>query len=220
VSFLYRFAITITRKQPYLDWANRLGDGAPELTEDLAQDRRTIYLVPESTAEPDRAALLDQFWEQIFEEELSAWDLDSNAWPAPKTREMFDAWFDADVVTSAVMDLTPDEPLTEAEVEGIDLDDALHSCAWCDIELVDGAGRFVAFKLADRARLAYREGLVVPLIVDDDRTVVGIMTSGDSDEARAGEDLLFRACTGGCERALRSVVPKALRNMFRRLPSA
>jgi hypothetical protein len=49
MSFLYRAALTITRKQPYIDWANSQGDGGPELTAELANDRRTIYLVPESS---------------------------------------------------------------------------------------------------------------------------------------------------------------------------
>ena len=41
MSFLYRSAVTITRKQPYLDWANSLDDGGPAQTEELSQrDRR------------------------------------------------------------------------------------------------------------------------------------------------------------------------------------
>jgi hypothetical protein len=82
MSFLYRSAITITRKQPYIDWANSFADGGPELTQELADDRRTIYLVPESDNEPDLATLLDQFWEQIFEEELAAWMVHDKDWRA------------------------------------------------------------------------------------------------------------------------------------------
>ena len=214
MSFLYRFAITIVRKQPYIDWANGTDDDSPELTADLAHDRRTIYLVPESDGEPDAAALLDEFWQRMFEKELGAWIENGDRWPTPLTREMFDAWFDAEV-TGSVYDLTPEEPLTHADVEMADLDDAVHRCAWCDIEIDEDAGRFVAFKLADRTRLAHREGLVVPLSVNDERVVVGIMSPADSDAAREGEDLAFRACTSRCEKALRSAVPKALRKVFR-----
>jgi hypothetical protein len=212
MSFLYRFAITMTRKQPYIDWANSLGDGPP-LAAEVARDGRTIYLVPESTDEPDRAALLDEFWERIFEQELSAWVIDNGSWPQPLTREMFDSWFDADV-TSAVYDLTPDEPLTEADVEMLELDDALHRCAWCDAELGDDDGRFVAFMLADRTRLAHRAGLVVPIRLDEERIVIGVMSLADSDQARDGEDLAFRACSSRCEKALRKAVPRALRKTF------
>lgn len=50
---LYRVAITITRKTPYIDWANSLGDDSPELTADLARQRRTVYLAPDSDEEPE-----------------------------------------------------------------------------------------------------------------------------------------------------------------------
>jgi hypothetical protein len=214
MSFVYRHAITITRKQPYVDWANGLEEDGPELTKELADDRKTIYLVPESDDRADLERFLDEFWEHIFEEELAAWMLEDATWPKPLTRDMFDAWFDADL-TDSVYDLTPEEPLTEAEVEAANLDEAVHRCAWCDIEVDEGAGRFVGFKLEDRGRLAHREGLVVPLVVDDERFVMGVMSRADSDAARAGEDIVFRACTSRCEKGIRKAVPKALRTALR-----
>jgi hypothetical protein len=214
MSFLLRFAITITRQQPYIDWANSLDEDGPVLTAELADDRRTIYLVPESDDRPSLESLLDECWEQIFEEELAAWMVHDEDWPKPRTREMFVTWFDAEL-TDSVFDLTPDEPLTQAEVEGADLDDAVHRCAWCDIEVDDSSGRFVGVKLADRDRFAHRAGLVLPLAVDDERVVIGIMSQADSDGARAGEDLVFRACTSRCEKAIRKAVPQALRRLSR-----
>ena len=214
MSFLYRFAVTITRKQPFIDWANSFDDDV-ELTAEIADAGRTIYLVPETTDEPDRAEILDEFWDSIFEQELGAWVLSDEKWPAPRTREMFDEWFDAEI-TSAVFDLTPDEPLTQQQVELIDLEEAVSRCAWCEIDLVEGAGRVVGFKVADADRFAEREGLTVPIPIDEDRIVVALVPPRDSEPARAGEDLVFRACSTRCERALRSVVPKALRRLSRR----
>lgn len=213
MSFLYRVAIAITRKQPYIDWANSFDDDGPELTAELADDRRTVYLVPESDKEPDLESLLGEFWQQIFEEELSGWMQQEEDWPTPLTRALFDAWFDAEV-SDSVFDLTPEEPLTQADVEAEDLAYAIQRCAWCDIEVDEGAGRFVGFGLADRGRVAHREGLVLPLVIDDERVVIGIMSHADSDKAKAGEDLLFRACTSRCEKALRKAVPKALRKLL------
>jgi hypothetical protein len=210
MSFLYRAALTITRKQPYIDWANSQGDGGPELTAELANDRRTIYLVPESSQEPDLALLIEEFWEQIFEEELAAWMLDEETWPTPISREMFAAWF-ASEVTSSVFDLTPEEPLTQADVEDADLAYTAGHCAWCDIVIGDDSGRFVGFPLEDRSRFASREGLVISFALDRNRSVVGIMSVADSPAARAGDDVSFRACTSRCEKALRKAVPKALR---------
>ena len=215
MSLLYRVAIAITRKQPYVDWANSFDDGGPELTPELA-DSRTIYLAPESDEEPDLDTVLKEFWQQIFEEELSGWMTQESDWPAPLTRELFDAWFSAEL-TDSVFDLTPEEPLTQADVDLEELADAASHCAWCDLELDEEAGRAVVFKLTDRDRLSHRAGLTLPLIVNDEQVVVGIMSLEDSDEARAGGDVLFRACTSRCEKAIRKAVPKALSKMRQQL---
>ena len=209
MSTIYRAAITITRKQPYIDWANSFDDGGPQLTEDLARDRRAVYLVTESDR-PELSPLVDEFWEDIFEEELAAWMENENDWPAPRTREMFDAWFDAEL-TDSVFDLVPEQPLTQTDVELGDLDYAIHHCAWCDLDLEPEAGRFVGFALEGRERVSHREGLVLSLPIDEERVVHGVLSQADSDEARAGEDLVFRVCTSRCEKGLRKAVPKALR---------
>src|SRR5262252_6074372 len=135
MSFLYRFAVAITRKQPYLDWANSLNDGV-ELTPEMSDENRTIYLVPETTPEAVLSTILDDYWEGIFELELGSWLPDDARWPSDRTRAMFDAWFDVDV-TSNVYDLSPEEPLTQQQVEAMDLDVALSQCAWCEIDLED-----------------------------------------------------------------------------------
>ena len=209
MSFLYRTAITITRKQPYLDWANSFDDGGPKLTEQFNEDRRTIYLVPE-VDRPKLPEILDEFWQDIFEEELAAWMEHEDDWPKLLSRELFDTWFDVEM-TDSVVDLVPDEPLTELDIEVADLEYAISHCAWCDSEIEPEAGRFAGFKMPDRDRFAHREGLVLSLAIDDERVVNGIMTRADSAEARAGEDLVFRACTSRCEKAIRKAVPKALR---------
>ena len=209
MAVLYRSAVTITRKQPYIDWANSCDDDGPELTSELAGARRTIYLVGESDNRLDLRTLLDDYWEEIFDEELATWMEGEDGWPAPRTREMFDAWFDAEI-TDTVFDLVPEEPMTETDVELADISDALHFCAWCDLEIEEGQGRFVGFRLSDRDRFADRAGLAVSLRIDRDRSVLGMVAPDNSTEAD-GEDLGFRACSSRCEKALRKAVPKALR---------
>ena len=210
MSFLYRTAITVIRKQPYIDWANSVDDDGPGLTNELAQDRRTVYLVEEADARPDLRQLLDDHWEDIFEEELAMWMESEDEWPAPRAREMFDTWFDAEV-TDTVIDLAPDQPLTVVDVELSDLTYALGHCAWCELEIDEGHGRFAEFKVADRERFAHREGLTVAIPIDDEQILIGVVPLSDSEEARAGYDLLFRVCTSRCEKAIRKVIPKALR---------
>jgi ribosomal protein L24E len=208
--FLYRSAVTVTRKQPYIDWANSFDDGGPDLTKELAEDRRTIYLVGESDHRHDLPTLLDDYWEEIFEEELAMWMEPEDDWPSPRTREMFDAWFDAEI-TDTVFDLVPEQALTETDVELADLHDALRLCAWCDLEIEEGEGRFVGFKLPDRDRFAHRAGLTVSLRISSEHSVMGVVSPEESEEAEEGEDLVFRACTSRCEKAIRKAVPKALR---------
>jgi len=208
--FLYRTAVTVIRKQPYVDWANSFDDGGPELTNELADDRRTVYLVGESDGRPDLRRLLDDYWEEIFEEELAMWMEAEDDWPASRTREMFDAWFDAEI-TDAVIDLVPEQPLTQTDVELADLSEAFHLCAWCDVAIEESQGRFVAFKLPQRDRFAHRAGLTLSLLVGHGRTIMGAVTPEDSKEAADGDDIVFRACSSRCEKAIRKVVPKALR---------
>jgi len=100
-------------------------------------------------------------------------------------------------------------------VEEMDLDYAVRHCAWCDIEVDDGQGRFAGFKLANRERWAHREGLTVPLDLGGEQIALGVMSLADSDAARSGDDFVFRACTSRCEKALRKAVPKALRKIRR-----
>jgi hypothetical protein len=212
MSFLYRFALTVTRRQPYLDWANSFDDGGPTLSEELARDRRTIYLVPESSSEPDLARLLDEFWQDIFDAELAIWMDDEATWPAERTREMFDAWFDVEP-TSAVYDLTPEEPLTQSEIDAEEFVHAMGHCAWCELEVDEHAARFAAFKLPDRSRFAGREGCTLSFGVDEQQTVTGIMTPHNSEEALAGEDIVFMVCSSRCEKAVRKAVPRAMRHV-------
>ncbi len=211
MGFIYRTAVSITRKQPYVDWANSFEDDGPELTLDLAQRRDTIYLVGTAEYEQSLEDVLSEWWPDIFEEELAGWMEDEADWPATRTREMFDTWFDAGIADS-VIDLAPDEPLTEEDVELEDLAVALGTCAWCERELEEGEGRFTGFALADREHLAHREGRVLTLFVGRERVVAGVVTPAASEAARAGDDLVFRVCSTRCEKPLKKLVPRALRN--------
>lgn len=210
---LHRFALTITRKQPYADWANTDEPDPVRYTDELP---RTVYLVPAIESGTAITDLLDEFWPDIFEEELAGWNEDEASWPAQRTRELFDRWFDAEL-TDTVVDLIPEEPLTQADMEHAALTDVLHHCAWCDLELEPTEGRNVTFTVPERDRLASREGLSLTLFVDKEQALAGIVTSEDSPAAAAGEDLLFRACSSRCEKRIRKEAPRALRRLLEHL---
>ncbi len=219
MSYLYRHALFVSRKQAYLDWANGLNDDGPDLSEDVSLRQRTVYLVPEVDAEPDVGAQLDQFWEDIFYQELASWSISEEGWPPRRTREMFDQWFDVEL-NESVYDLTPEEPLTQTEVDLEDLAEASGRCAACGLDVEQGEGRFVGFKLVDRSRFESFQGRVFPLPVNEEEAVLTIVTPPESDEARSGDDLLVRACSSRCEKVIRKSVPPALRSWSRRFEQA
>ena len=211
---LHRSALTITRKQPYADWANNDEPDPVRYTDELP---RTVYLVPAIDSLTTITEMLDEFWPDIFVEELSAWNEDEATWPAQRTRELFDRWFDAEL-TETVVDLIPEEPLTASDMEHAVVADVLQHCAWCDLELEPTEGRNVTLTVPERERLASREGLSLTLFVDEERALAGIVTTEDSPAAAAGEDLIFRACSSRCEKLIRKEAPRALRRLLERLP--
>jgi hypothetical protein len=78
----------------------------------------------------------------------------------------------------------------------------------------------VGFKLNNRALYAPFEGRVLPLPLDDAQdaaVVLTLVTRQDSEAAKTGDDVVVRVCSSGCEKAMRSVVPKALRRLTREL---
>jgi hypothetical protein len=217
MGFIYRTPLLITRRQPFVDWANSSDDDeSPLFTEELAR-RRDVYLVsmPEGEATVDE--LVDSWWQGIFEEQLYAWEEDESTWPADRTRAMFDEWFEVEQ-GDIVFDLAPDEPLTDENMDVDALQAALNTCAWCERELEEGAGQFVGFLVGDRDSLEDRESYAFSLPIDENRVVIGVVPPADSDARREGGDIIFKACSRDCERRLKKAVPPALRRTLGELP--
>jgi hypothetical protein len=219
MSFLYRHGLLISRKKPYLDWANSLDDEEASLSLEVSGANRSLYLVPEVAGQPDLSDLVEEFWVRIFEEELGAWMIDPQTWPNPRTREMFDEWFDVEL-NDSVFDLTPDEPLTQADVDANDLAELMGHCAACGLDVEADEGRVVGFKLNNRELYAPFEGRAIPLALgsdDDSDTVLVLVTARGSEAAKAGDDVVVNVCSSRCEKVMRSVVPQALRRLTSRI---
>jgi hypothetical protein len=182
---------------------------------ELAQ-LRDVYLGPNSDAPQTLDAVLDQIWEEIFEEELFAWSTDEQEWPARRTRQMFDAWFAAELCDS-VIDLVPDEPLTEEDVDLEALQIALNTCAFCGADVPVDSGRMAAFKLSDRSLFQHVEGRALGLSVGPQRIITVVVTSEDSTPAQEGADVIGRACSRRCEKQIEKLVPRALHELQERL---
>lgn len=73
----------------------------------------TVYLLPEYFYDTEQEALLDQFYDLIFEEQLNGWWTDESDWPVNRDLTTFKEWFDVEF-HSAVLDLV-DAPLEDDE---------------------------------------------------------------------------------------------------------
>jgi hypothetical protein len=106
---LNRGVVIVTPKQPYLDWAAGLDDSG--IVPDI-NDEKTIYLIPSFESTEDAWSLLEEIYEEIFDNELFGWHTDPSAWPPNRSFEMFQEWFHIEF-HSVVEDLCDYEILDE-----------------------------------------------------------------------------------------------------------
>ncbi len=100
----------MTPRAPFLEWAERQGDGSPY----PVGSERTVYLLPTYAMQAEVEEMLEHYYDLIFESELEDWMSDQSTWPKDRTYEMFRQWFDVEV-DSVVVDLVAGEPLVEDE---------------------------------------------------------------------------------------------------------
>jgi hypothetical protein len=209
MAYLHRTPLLLTRKQPYVDWANR-ADGDPQMTLELASTP-AVYAVSDSETEEGQEPTLDQViesrWQEIFECELAGWVEDEATWPANRSLEMFGEWFEVRM-GHGVFDLDEDEPLTEDDLDAAEIEYAMNVCGWCGTDLSEDRSE-VSFRMTDRAWLEERRGRVISVVLDDDHVATGVVPDGDEPRA-SGEDVIFFACSHDCEEALNTHVPAAL----------
>ena len=105
-----RSALLVTPRAPFLQWAERHGDGVPY----PVGEERTVYLLPSYAFESELDELVEHYYDIIFENELEEWMQDESTWPTERTYAAFREWFDVEV-HSVVIDLVAGEPLLDDE---------------------------------------------------------------------------------------------------------
>ena len=105
-----RSAVLVRPRQPFLDWATAHGGGL----EYPSDDERTVYLLPDFEDDDGAEAVLQHFYDIIFEEELSGWMNDPSTWPENRNYEMFLDWFEVEQ-NSVVQDIVDGDPLEDDE---------------------------------------------------------------------------------------------------------
>lgn len=88
-----RSAITVLPKKPFNEWASRYnGLTEEELEERLSQ--RHIYLIDWFMNPVNIFDLLEPYYFEIFEYELSSWNVYDHEWPQNRDIKMFLEWFE------------------------------------------------------------------------------------------------------------------------------
>jgi hypothetical protein len=93
MNILNRSAITITPKQPFVDWANALTPELPMQLDVLGESHTYLTNPDFDNAEKH----LKKYFKQVFEEELEAIWTDENDWPQKRDFQTFCLWFDFEI---------------------------------------------------------------------------------------------------------------------------
>ena len=104
-----RCAVTVRAKQPFLDWLEGLPDMLDLSLEEI-NTRSTAYLLPFVDDLGTQTDLLEEFFLDIFEEEIAGWWTVQDDWPDTSDFDLFRSWFQVEF-HSMVMDLVEEQPL-------------------------------------------------------------------------------------------------------------
>jgi len=88
-----RSAFLVRPKEPYILRAASIDDDPVDAAEAL-RDHCSVYLAPEDPRGESETVPLANFFKEIFEMELEAWNLDESQWPKTRDLETFERWFD------------------------------------------------------------------------------------------------------------------------------
>ena len=99
-----RYIVILRPLQPYVDWVNGLPMSEPQEPGDKVFDldeaqryHRTSYLIPYAWEWQHAEAWFDENFDLFFQNELEGIEADRALWPDPRTLELFEAWFEAEV---------------------------------------------------------------------------------------------------------------------------
>ena len=86
-----RAAVVLEPTPAYLEWAKECPDGLTDLTLADLGEEGTVYLIPETDAEPE--AWLRRHYAPMFSNELFAWCTDEACWPRDRSYKAFKKYF-------------------------------------------------------------------------------------------------------------------------------
>ena len=210
MSLVNRVALIVRPKRRYKEWADSVADGDEDPIFDLDEARAApaVYLVARSKLSPSLQDLIDEYADDIFEDQLDGWHTDEAAWPINRSPHVFRDWFDVSVA-EWVIDLDDEEPFEVEDAaddgEEDDLVEALQGvpgaelkCAWCHSPM-DRDEEVVTVTLKG-TRPATPTTEVIELEIEG-RIVPAICPREGSPAAASGAMALVMFCGDDCARA-------------------
>ncbi|MBW2490317.1 MAG: hypothetical protein JRE65_04130 [Deltaproteobacteria bacterium] len=103
-----RSVAIIKPKQPFVDWANSVGDEENQYSiQDFSTDC-SVILLPVVDSDEQAEAFIEDMFQDIFELELSSWIVVDEMWPDNITYKMFLEWFEVEYHSMAFDSLKDD----------------------------------------------------------------------------------------------------------------
>lgn len=107
-----RSILIVRVKEPFLHWLSSLPDPGEYTLEDINRDQ-SAFLLPEYEDDRKKENIFKRYFKEIFEDQLSGWWTDPDAWPSKRDLKTFRKWFDVEF-HSMVFDLV-ERPILDVE---------------------------------------------------------------------------------------------------------
>lgn len=111
VWFINRAVVVLRHREPFAAWARGVHGGDAEDYEPWSE----AFLVPEFDDEDETWSWIEEHHTLFFEIELDGWSTDRESWPAQRSWELFQEWFELELIEIA-WDLV-DAPLSSEPPE-------------------------------------------------------------------------------------------------------
>lgn len=111
-----RVAAILKPSETMLEWINTQADENEVVTLEDIQTDCTVILLPTFEEEEDAEDYLNEIYDELFVNELSAWNEDESNWPQDRSLDTFLEWFDIEF-HSVVYDCTQLQRITRQDTD-------------------------------------------------------------------------------------------------------
>ena len=95
-----RNAVLISYKKPFINWVIQTdSEHKLDVRAHMKEEEYSVYLLPEFGDEREMWNILEEWYIDIFLNELESWCLDESLWPKVRTFDVFKEWFEVKVYT-------------------------------------------------------------------------------------------------------------------------